>query len=399
MYPLRSRFAIAFMLLTAFCAVLMPPVTAACTEPNVDFTFNTGTPPNCPPYPVSFTDRTVIPAGTKVTGTTWNFGDGKTSTEKNPVHSYATHGTYTVALKITSSCGAPKIKTKSVSLWCKPPIAGFSVDKDTVNAPASVHVTDTSQNYCPGLTHFSYTNTHDELWTSEQNPWIFFRSAGTYYINQHISKDCVILPDIPRTSKKITVNPALTVYSVTNLSMPNVTSPTTTVTTTVTPTVTTTSSEDSSPVVSTTTVPAAAAPDLSSPIITPAAPSSGSSAGTPGSAPAQNTPGTGTLSVVTSPPGAQVFVDDVMRGLSPANIPELAAGQHMLRLEKSGYRTLTVPVSIGDGRTTDYSTALEAESGSMGMVPVIAAVLAIAVIAGTAVWYLRKNPPAKGEQK
>ena len=39
-------------------------------------------------------------------------------------------------------------------------------------------------------------------------------------------------------------------------------------------------------------------------------------AGTPAPAPAQNTPGTGTLSVATNPAGAQVFVDDVMRGLS-----------------------------------------------------------------------------------
>jgi hypothetical protein len=58
-----------------------------------------------------------------------------------------------------------------------------------------------------------------------------------------------------------------------------------------------------------------------------------------------------------------------------------------------------VPVSIESGKTTDYSTGLEAESGGMGIVPIIAAVLVIAAIAGAAVWYLRKNTPATGGQK
>jgi PKD repeat protein len=30
----------------------------------------------------------------------WNFGDGKTSTERNPVHLYSTAGTYSVTLYV-----------------------------------------------------------------------------------------------------------------------------------------------------------------------------------------------------------------------------------------------------------------------------------------------------------
>ncbi len=102
-------------------------------------------------------------------------------------------------------------------------------------------------------------------------------------------------------------------------------------------------------------------------------------------------PGTGTLSVVTSPDGAQVSVNDVLLGLSPATIPGLTAGSYNLRLEKSGYRKQTVPFEIWDGRTTEYSTALEAESGGMGIVPVIAAVIIIAAGAGAAYRYLKKK--------
>ncbi len=35
----------------------------------------------------------------------WNFGDGSTSTEQNPVHAYATNGTFTVILKATNNYG------------------------------------------------------------------------------------------------------------------------------------------------------------------------------------------------------------------------------------------------------------------------------------------------------
>ncbi|SNR81152.1 T9SS type B sorting domain-containing protein [Hymenobacter mucosus] len=34
----------------------------------------------------------------------WTFGDGSTSTEENPVHTYATPGNYTVTLRITTAC-------------------------------------------------------------------------------------------------------------------------------------------------------------------------------------------------------------------------------------------------------------------------------------------------------
>ncbi len=51
---------------------------------------------------------------TKVTGTTpeylWDFGDGQTSADKNPVHRYATPGTYTVILYASSTDITPPIK-------------------------------------------------------------------------------------------------------------------------------------------------------------------------------------------------------------------------------------------------------------------------------------------------
>ena len=45
----------------------------------------------------------------------WNFGDGQTSTEMNPIHTYENNGNYSVCLKVTNDCGT-KEKCKSVTI-------------------------------------------------------------------------------------------------------------------------------------------------------------------------------------------------------------------------------------------------------------------------------------------
>jgi PKD repeat protein len=46
----------------------------------------------------------------------WSFGDGDTSTEQNPVHSYAERGRYDVQLTVTDDGGASASKTKRVDV-------------------------------------------------------------------------------------------------------------------------------------------------------------------------------------------------------------------------------------------------------------------------------------------
>ena len=48
--------------------------------------------------PVQFTDASV--GG--VTDWAWDFGDGTTSTEQNPLHTYVANGKFTVKLTVTS---------------------------------------------------------------------------------------------------------------------------------------------------------------------------------------------------------------------------------------------------------------------------------------------------------
>lgn len=52
-------------------------------------------------YTVNFTDQ----SSTSVTSFFWDFGDGNTSTQQNPNHTYATGGMYTVCQVVSDSCG------------------------------------------------------------------------------------------------------------------------------------------------------------------------------------------------------------------------------------------------------------------------------------------------------
>ncbi|MBI1320123.1 MAG: PKD domain-containing protein [Candidatus Hydrogenedens sp.] len=63
------------------------------------------------PLQVQFTDTTST-GGLAVTSRTWNFGDGTTSTEANPLHTYNDAGSFTVSLSVTAG-GATDTETKT----------------------------------------------------------------------------------------------------------------------------------------------------------------------------------------------------------------------------------------------------------------------------------------------
>jgi len=67
---------------------------------------------------------------------------------------------------------------------------------------------------------------------------------------------------------------------------------------------------------------------------------------------------TGSLSVNTSPSGAYVIIDGILKGVSPAIIPGLSAGNHTLLIRHEGYQELTVPLTITGGRNQEYMTSL-----------------------------------------
>lgn len=63
----------------------------------------------CPPLVVQFTDTTQT--DTSIASWQWNFGDGSTSNQQNPAHTYNTSGSYTVSLVVTNALGCTDTAT------------------------------------------------------------------------------------------------------------------------------------------------------------------------------------------------------------------------------------------------------------------------------------------------
>jgi hypothetical protein len=87
---------------TSPCTVTMsgPKSVTATFNSNADFTGNPQT--GSVPHNVTFTDTSTH----SPTSWSWSFGDGGTSTQQNPVHTYRADGLYTVVLTATGIGGA-----------------------------------------------------------------------------------------------------------------------------------------------------------------------------------------------------------------------------------------------------------------------------------------------------
>lgn len=72
-----------------------------------------------------FTDRSRHSAGTAITSWNWDFGDGNTSTDANPAHTFAAAGTYNVTLTIGNGLCTHTI-TKPVTIYNLPD-ASFTI--------------------------------------------------------------------------------------------------------------------------------------------------------------------------------------------------------------------------------------------------------------------------------
>jgi PKD repeat protein len=91
------------------------------------------------PMVASFTDESTG----MINSRTWDFGDGQTSTEQNPTHTYAEPGAYDVSLTVTGP-GGTNTATQNVTVNPPPPEASFTAEPPSGTVPLTVLLTSTS---------------------------------------------------------------------------------------------------------------------------------------------------------------------------------------------------------------------------------------------------------------
>lgn len=119
------------------------------------------------PLKVLFTNTTTI-----ATSYDWDFGDGQSSTEKNPTHTYAAPGIYTVTLT-SDNDGQIHSITQTVTL----PTAQFSFSGVGVQVPCNVAFTNTSINATSYLWDFG-----DGTTSTSENPTHTYTTGGNFNV-------------------------------------------------------------------------------------------------------------------------------------------------------------------------------------------------------------------------
>ncbi len=139
------------------------------------------------PLQVVFTGTGLDSDGT-VVSYHWAFGDGTTSTEQSPTHTYSTPGTYTVTLTVTDDDGATGTATVEIAVINTPPSASIGTDVASGVAPLQVVFTGTGTD--PDGTIASYHWAFGDGSTStEQSPTHTFSEPGAYTVTLTVTDD------------------------------------------------------------------------------------------------------------------------------------------------------------------------------------------------------------------
>jgi uncharacterized delta-60 repeat protein len=112
----------------------------------------------------------------------WEFGDGQTSTERNPAHQYQSFGNYTVKLTVTGPAGTDfRGKVDYVQATEAPPVAGFVAVPTSGVVPLNVTFTDQSTGVINSWSwDFDSDGTED---STDQNPAaVLYNLPGLYTV-------------------------------------------------------------------------------------------------------------------------------------------------------------------------------------------------------------------------
>jgi gliding motility-associated-like protein len=149
--------------------------------------------PVCQAGTISFTDQSVSNVGT-VTGWLWNFGDPtsagqNTSTLQNPIHHFASAGTYTITLTVTTSNGCTSVNAVAPLVVQPKPRAGYIIPEVCLS-DTYAQFTDTSSVASPStITAWSWNFGNISATVSNpntstlQNPQHSYTAVGNYNVS------------------------------------------------------------------------------------------------------------------------------------------------------------------------------------------------------------------------
>lgn len=139
------------------------------------------------PLTVAFNDTSTSTA--PLTGRTWTFGDGNSSTLRNTSHTYYTPGTYTVNLTASNFCGNATA-SRQITVLCPPPTAWFTYVV-TDYKDFTVQFTDTSESDPFEIVSWLWEFGDGSANSTEINPLHYYGGTpANYAVNLTVTNNC-----------------------------------------------------------------------------------------------------------------------------------------------------------------------------------------------------------------
>lgn len=142
-------------------------------DPVADFNYSSL---NCLNAPVSFTNASSISSGS-IDSYFWNFGDGTTSTDENPTHSYSASGTFTVSLIVSSNSACMDTISKNLVLTVAP-IANFTTNSTCVGQDVKFRDSTITEDSIKSY-HYDFG---DGNTSSQKDPINVYQNMGNYTV-------------------------------------------------------------------------------------------------------------------------------------------------------------------------------------------------------------------------
>ncbi len=161
---------------------------------------------------IEFLNQSLYPNGSSFL---WDFGDGHTSTDVNPIHTYAQSGTYTVSLTVINSCTGNSTKTRTAYITINLPPNPTANDVHTcttgsvtlnANATGSIYWYDSPQSTTPISTGNTYQASISQ--------------TTTYYIENHVESSSIYGGDLRSNSSGGFLSSTTKHYLIFNCSQP-----------------------------------------------------------------------------------------------------------------------------------------------------------------------------------
>ncbi|ASJ13498.1 hypothetical protein A3L14_03210 [Thermococcus thioreducens] len=171
---------------------------------------------------VRFIDSSTDPDG-EVAGWNWNFGDGSTSTERNPRHTYSQPGKYTVLLTVEDESGLKNAYSKEITVEPRNylPTADFTFLPREPKAGEEVSFADKSHDRDGEVVSWSW-DFGDGGTSSEAEPVHAFEKAGNYTVTLTVTDDAGG-EDVKRLTIEVSTKPTSSPTETTSTEAPTTT--------------------------------------------------------------------------------------------------------------------------------------------------------------------------------